>query len=456
MTDIEYRRDIDAARSPLRRQMDATIAQAAEWDITVTLKDLTVLAVQNDPFRMDTPAGHRDGAWLAVQAEELGLADRTIHLRGFHYLLISRPILKPDGQLYRNTDGDWTWLQEKAADAARWLGYIPFDRIVDKRNAEPTVRVFSRPQPMPYIRTGIDVTIPTGVDLRPEVYADDYNGVQHYKLVLVGEKSSLDDVLAPIAANYGADLYLPTGECSDTQLYRMARVGAEDGRPMVVFYFSDCDPAGWQMPVSVARKLQAFRTVLFPKLQFKVKRVALTPDQVRLYGLPSTPLKNGEARADPWIQATGGLAQTEIDALASLRPGLLRQIAEDAIAPFYDATLDQRVEIARTEWEERAQEVLDNATGESLAAVAAEAEYRLDELREQIDRLNNAMQIDASEFDLPPMVVPEAELLGTDAADADGTLLLDSRWPFAAQCRALIESKAYRDLGRPTGGEVGR
>ena len=31
-----------------------------------------------------------------------------------------------------------------------------------------------------------------------------------------------------------------------------------------------------------------------------------------------------------------GVEQTEIDALASLRPDLLRQIARDAIAPFYD------------------------------------------------------------------------------------------------------------------------
>jgi hypothetical protein len=30
------------------------------------MKDLTVLAPQNDPFRLDTPAAHRDGAWRAI------------------------------------------------------------------------------------------------------------------------------------------------------------------------------------------------------------------------------------------------------------------------------------------------------------------------------------------------------------------------------------------------------
>jgi hypothetical protein len=84
----------------------------------------------------------------------------------------------------------------------------------------------------------------------------------------------------PIARWYHADLYLPTGEISDTWLYRMAADGAADGRPMQVFTLSDCDPAGYQMPVSIGRKLQAFRDLLFPSLQFEVRPVALTVEQV--------------------------------------------------------------------------------------------------------------------------------------------------------------------------------
>jgi hypothetical protein len=36
-----------------------------------TMKDLTVLAPKNDPFRIDTPARHRDGRWLAETVAEL-------------------------------------------------------------------------------------------------------------------------------------------------------------------------------------------------------------------------------------------------------------------------------------------------------------------------------------------------------------------------------------------------
>lgn len=403
----------------------------------LSMKDLTVLAPQNDPFRVDTPARHRDGEWLAITAHELGLGNRRIHLRGLHYMVIGRP--KPDGSPYANTDADWLWLSGDAGKAARWLGYIPFDQIVDQRNAAPVVRPFTEPIPWRYISTEVTVDIPDASDIRPRVDVVNFMGVQPYKLVIVGEKSSLDDVLAPIAERHQADLYLPTGEPSDTMLHQMARVGAEDGRPMVVLYFSDCDPSGWQMPVSVSRKLQAFTTGFFPELDFQVHRVALTPEQVREYGLPSTPLKDTEKRADSW-QREMGVAQTEIDALASLRPDLLRRIARDAIAPFYDGTLGRRVHAARAEWLSHAQAALDRVLNqEQLERIRADAAARLAELREQIDAINDALRIDPGDVELPPVVVPQADLDGVHPLP-----LLDSEWDFAKQCRALIDSKAYR------------
>jgi hypothetical protein len=89
--------------SRLRETLEAT---------GLPLRDLTVLAPQNDPYRVDTPARHRDGEWLAVNASELGLGNRRIHLRGLHYMLIGRP--RPDGTPYSNTHDDWLWLSGDA------------------------------------------------------------------------------------------------------------------------------------------------------------------------------------------------------------------------------------------------------------------------------------------------------------------------------------------------------
>jgi hypothetical protein len=419
--------------SLLRRVLEETAAGQG-----CGMKDLTVLAPQNDPFRLDTPARHRDGEWLAVTAAELGLGDRTIHLRGLHYMVIGQS--KPNGTPFTNTDKDWTWL-EHAAKSARWLGYIPFEQIVDQRNAAPIVEVFEQLDPCPYFTVGIDVEIPDVEDITPQADVVDFTGTQPYKLVIFGEKSSLADVLSPLAREYGADLYLPTGEISDTLLYQMARIGAEDRRPMVVFTFSDADPAGWQMPISIARKLQAFRAGRFPEIEFQVRRIALTPGQVREYGLPSTPLKDEEKRADKWRQAMG-TEQTEIDALATLRPDLLVTIVRDALDPFFDRTLDERVAQARSRWLHEARAALDDQLdAEQLARIRAEAARKLATMAEEIDALNRSLQLTTGELELPVPEVPAAELNGR----VHGVPLLDSRWSFAQQCRRLIDSKEYRN-----------
>ena len=171
-------------------------------------------------------------------------------------------------------------------------------------------------------------------------------------------------------------------------------------------------------------------------------RVALTPDMVREYSLPSTPLKATEKRAGKWIDAMG-VAQTEIDALASLRPDLLRTIARDALDPFYDHTLSRRVYAARAAWETEAQDiVMSNLDGAQLARIRVEAQEVLARMEEDVRRLNDEMRLSASDFDLPDAVVPEPVLRDRDLAPEP---VVSSGWSFAEQCRRLIASKAYEN-----------
>ena len=130
--------------------------------------ELTVLSAQVDPYRLDTPSGHRDGAWAAQQlARDFGRNRRT-HWRGLHYAIVARGnVRKPDGEIYRNTDDDWTWLMNVAGKASRWLGYIPFERIIDARNAEPIVHRKASLEVKAYISVGIDVAIPSVEDIEP-------------------------------------------------------------------------------------------------------------------------------------------------------------------------------------------------------------------------------------------------------------------------------------------------
>jgi hypothetical protein len=74
-------------------------------------------------------------------------------------------------------------------------------------------------------------------------------------------------------------------------------------------------------------------------------RPALTIEQIEEFTLPESVLKEDEARKGDWFHAFGH-EQTEIDALAALRPDTLRRIAERWILKFYDSTLQQRVQRA--------------------------------------------------------------------------------------------------------------
>jgi hypothetical protein len=354
------------------RGLLAGVIRAASRTSGLRLDDLTVLAIQNDPYRLDTPANHVVAKWFTGQLNELFPPPSIAHLRGLHYVLVSiGGVLKPDGSPYQNTLDDYLWMNEKAAKAARWLGYVGFERIKDQRNDAPVIcrhpassetsmaRVFATFGSAWFRELGAPVEISSG---QPWASLSRFGKQQPYCFAFFGEKSSLAEVLTPIAERYRANMYLCSGEISDTLVYEMARDADADGRPLIVFTFSDFDPAGWQMPVSIGRKLQALRDFRFPGLRAQVVPVSLTLEQVIAERLPTTMVKEKEGRRGRWDKEFGpalreaGLvtdgqpAQVEIDALASIRPDVLRRITLEKIALYWDATLERRTAASRAAW----------------------------------------------------------------------------------------------------------
>jgi hypothetical protein len=409
-----------------------------------TRSELTVLSPQVDPYRLDTPAGHRDAKWAAVMLDRFYGPIRTAHWRGLHYAITmsKKPIRKPDGEVFKNTDEDWTWLSEKAAKAARWLGYIPFDRIIDKRNAEPLVNRRPRVVPVADISVGLNIDVPKLTDIEPAPYATGFVARQPFQFVIFGEKASLEDVLTPIAEDKEADLYIPIGEISDTLLYRIAKDAVEDGRPLIVFTVTDCDPAGYQMSTSIARKLQALRDLLFPSLRFEVVPAALTVEQVRTLNLPSAPLKETEKRADKWRGAFD-VEQTEVDALLMpemLDAGFLAELVERAFDPYFDRTLRARVRAAKDRWLTTAAKAIKKQIEKNALSKARDrASALLDKLQQKIDAVNNRLRAAVANVVLPEIDVPEAEI--DPDAPRQPLVSLDQDWVEAT--RALKARKSY-------------
>jgi hypothetical protein len=418
------------------------ILETACEEQEASLNDLTVLSAAVDPYRIDTPAGHRDGQWLGAQLNTIFGSAGHAHWRGLHYGIVQTGnIRKPDGEVYENTDDNWEWLSEKAGKAARWLGYIGFDRINDERNTPPIIYRKPRINPEATLSIGLEIEIPEAEDINPTPVARGFVARQAYNFAIFGEKSSLKDILKPIAESHEADLYLPTGEISDTLIYQIARDANADGRPLVMFTLSDCDPAGRQMPVSIARKLQAFADLFFHDLRFEVVPVALTPAQAKKEGLPSTPLKKGESRANRWKDAFG-IEQTEIDALTTpAKQEVLQRFVRQAFKPYVDRSLNRRVGEAKANWTTAAQEALARQVDtERLTRIRDEAAGKLEELREQIDQINEQLDLIAGpHFELPPIEVPEPEL----ALDPERQALVSFADDWVSASKALIKHKGY-------------
>jgi hypothetical protein len=346
--------------------------------------------------------------------------------------------MRPDGERYINTDEMWRWLTETAIKAARWLGYMPFERIVDERNAPPELYLPSYYTVEAERGRGEKIIIPDLDEAVPGFASPPWPVIQPYRIILIGEKTSLRPVLLPIAQEVGGELLLPTGEPSDTMIYELATRCALEPRPSVVLYFSDFDPSGRQMPVSVSRKLQGLHDLLYPELNIQLHPVALTLEQVRELDLPSTPLKATEQRASRWREVMGR-EQTEIDALAALHPDALIAIARDAIRPYYDSTLAERTGDAEHDWQAECTELLE--TEPAYADAHTKIEVALELLQPQahnVEQLQDQAAALLADIQPPPIQLPSAE---NDTPGLEP--LFDSRADFVTASRRL---RRYKDL----------
>jgi hypothetical protein len=412
--------------------------------------DLLVLSPRYDPFN-ETRTSRRDAEWFAAQVTRFVPAGR-IHLRGLYYRCLSAGDVRlPDGSRFVGT-AQVAELVAGAGKYARHLGLVPFERIVDERAAPPEFYDTAGSHadgPAPERQLLVDGA-ETGISLPDLTIFLPTIGVtpalaprQPFRISMIGEKVSLGEVLRPIAREVQAELLLATGEVSESAVYGIAERAAADGRPLRVLYFSDFDPAGWQMPVSVARKLQAHQCREFPDLDVRLIRVALTHPQVLEFGLPDSPIKPGEKRAQAW-RNRWGCEQVEIDALAALRPDLLDRIARAAVAPYFDPTLESRFKEAAelpadaAAWfcelpeYEAAIAAIRSAYGpasKAVAALKATADAAIEALRQAVEKAEDRPA-------LPPVEVrPEI------AADEPEDAVLDSG-DFIVATRRLQAIKA--------------
>lgn len=362
----------------------------------IAIKDLAVLAPNNDPFCSNAPAQRRDAEWFAGLFKRFDFP-AGVHLRRIHYALISSEsrIQMPDGNDYLNTEKCWARL-ELASKYARHLGLVSPDRFADHRNPPPLIHAHYHDRDdnprweligdvedwkLPAIVPAV-LSITTAKLSMPEVVVSGYGYSlldQPYHLECWIEKSTMDDVLDPVCQRWSVNFVRGLGFQSITGVIQMLkRIAAlPDDRPSRIFYISDFDPAGDSMPTQVARLTEYYIEPYAQGRDIKLTPIALTASQVEHYHLPCVPIKESDRRGDGFQDRRGVQGLTELDALEVCHPGELARLLTETIRPYRDNTLRDRMR----ETEQEAQESAENQWKE----IVQEELEQIEELRSEID-----------------------------------------------------------------------
>jgi hypothetical protein len=214
------------------------------------------------------------------------------------------------------------------------------------------------------------------ISVNPPVLAEPY------ALELWAEKSTMNDILEPLAPRHNVTLVTGVvGELSAThRLWHVQRVLAHR-KPTRILYVSEHDPAGDRMPVSVARKIEyLLRRDGLQDLDIRLNPLVLTRKQGEHYRLPRIPIKDFD-KGKRNFEERRGEGAVELDVLEALHCGELGRIVEATIAGYREPT--RRAERENVAIAAAARD----AVREVRAAVLAEFESEITALRAAFDAM---------------------------------------------------------------------
>lgn len=138
------------------------------------------------------------------------------------------------------------------------------------------------------------------------------------------EKDALAGVLLDVTTPWDVPLMVTRGYPSLSFLYEAAEQIREVKKPAYLYYFGDHDPSGVHIPRKIEQDLRTFA----PSSTIHFRRVAVTPDQIDAWGLPTRPTKQTDTRARGFEGES-----VEVDAI---EPGRLRDLVTASIERHVD------------------------------------------------------------------------------------------------------------------------
>jgi hypothetical protein len=133
------------------------------------------------------------------------------------------------------------------------------------------------------------------------------------------EKDALAGVILPVTSEYDVPLMVARGYASLSFLHSAATFIATLGVPVFIYHLGDFDPSG----VNAGEKIEQTLREMAPHADITFERLAVLPEQIVAWNLPTRPTKKSDSRAKNF-----GALSVELDAI---EPNRLRGIVRAAI-----------------------------------------------------------------------------------------------------------------------------
>jgi hypothetical protein len=133
------------------------------------------------------------------------------------------------------------------------------------------------------------------------------------------EKDALAGVVWPVTSEYDVPLMVARGYASLSFLHTAAEYIDELNVPTFIYHLGDFDPSG----VNAGEKIEETLREMAPAAEIHFERVAVTPEQIARWDLPTRPTKTTDSRAKGF-----GAVSVELDAI---EPRQLRDLVRSAI-----------------------------------------------------------------------------------------------------------------------------
>lgn len=174
---------------------------------------------------------------------------------------------------------------------------------------------------------------------------------------VMAEKQALEGVLGPVCRHLDVNFTSNKGYCSVSTMYEVGqrlKEKGQEGKSLAILYLGDHDPSGLDMDRDVVRRLSRFSGY-----RVKVKRVALTMEQIEELGLSEDPAKLSDSRAHRYVRLYG-YSSWELDAID---PKELARLVTEAVEELRDPDLWEEAEAREDEMRRELQEFADSYEG---------------------------------------------------------------------------------------------